>query len=214
MTELFRLSHNPPLTLCLCMGEELRGKGLLKVDPSRLLIRMPSLTGTDSLTECLYMCVLKWQAARQISICFFPQRQAAHTFTLTNHCLDWWSACIYWLIIHSRYFELYRIVGIDNLHFYMGKRFWVQHWHTLHMLWFQTPRFTFTHGWEADESGWKWREKGRERDKGREVRARFGKQTVTPRWKESTIPFNDNHVSRSLLWSEKETSVLTKTKTK
>lgn len=180
---------------------------------------MPSLTGTDSLTGCLYMCVLKWQAAlSNLHLFFSPlQRQTAHTFTLTNHCLDWWSACIYWLIIRIRYSKLYRIVGIDNLHFYVGKRFRVQHWHTLHMLWFQTPvslSLMDEKQMRAGENGK--RKEGREtrRDKGREVRARFRKQTVTPRWKESTIPFNDNHVSQSLLWSEKETSVLTKTKTK
>lgn len=148
---------------------------------------------------------------------FFPQRQAAHTFTLTNHCLDWWSVCIYWLIIRSRYFKLYRIVGIDNLHFYVGKRFRVQHWHTLHMLWFQTPvslSLMDEKQMRAGENGKRKEERETRRDKGREVRARFRKQTVTPRWKESTIPFNDNHVSQSLLWSEKETSVLTKTKTK
>ncbi len=145
------------------MGEELRGKGLLKVDPSRLLIRMPSLTGTDSLTECLYMCVLKWQAAPSNLHLFFSTKASSPHIYTDNHCLDWWSACIYWLIIHSRYFELYRIVGIDNLHFYMGKRFWVQHWHTLHMLWFQTPPIHFhsrmRSRWERGENG----ERDRER---------------------------------------------------
>lgn len=147
---------------------------------------------------------------RQISIwLFFPtQRQAAHTFTLTNHCLDWWSMCIYWLIICSRFSELYCIMGIDNLHFYMGKRFRIQHWHTLHMLWFQTPDSLSLRDekqMRAGENGERKEERETGRDKGREFRAGFRKQTVTPGWKESTIPFNDNHVSRSLLWSEEET---------
>lgn len=162
----FRLSHNPPLSLSLSLsvnGSGLEGKRSSE-SGSKPPVNQDAKPNRHWQPYRMSVCVF-WNGRlpRQISICFLPPTHLLWQTTV-------WTGdpCVsIGLLSTADTVSLYHIMGIDNLHLYMGKRFRVQHWHTLQMLWFQPPRFTFTHGWEADESGWKWREKGRERDRER-----------------------------------------------
>lgn len=198
----------PSLGFYLHMGETFRVKVLLKVDPNRLLTRMPSLTGTDSLTERLYICVF-WDGRlpRQLSIHFFSvEASSPHIYTVKPlfgpvirvYLLACEGRQIWWVLLQY-------IMGIDNLQFYTGKRFGVQNWHTRRALIPNSPISLSLVDGKWIRSRWEWgRNEERESkmgiDKGIEVTAGFRKQTVTPTWLESTIiyPLNNNHVSKSL----------------
>lgn len=141
------------------MGETFRVKVLLKVDPNRLLTGMPSLTGTDSLTERLYIRVF-WNGRlpRQISIrVFSAEASSPHIYAVKP--LFGPVIRVYLLAREGRQIGwalLQYIVGIDNLQFNMGKRFGVENWHTRRALIPNSPNSLSLADGKRIRSRWEW----------------------------------------------------------